>query len=114
MSRKTRVLSPASAAILRRFLSAPTDELHGFRIINEAGIPSSTLYPALRLLAEKRSFLTWRWEDIDPRVEKRPPRRLYRLRGESASAARKALSEYEAHQEKQPLSLRPQPHGGRA
>jgi PadR family transcriptional regulator PadR len=98
MSRKRRVLSQPAATTLRRFLDAPGDELHGFRIIKEAGIPPSTLYPVLRALAEQRQFLVWRWEGIDPTVEKRPPRRLYRLNANAARAAREALAEYEEHQ----------------
>lgn len=111
MSRKQRVLSAPAAAILRRFVRAPNDELYGFEIIRETGIPSSTLYPALRLLAEERQFLTSRWEKIDPVKEGRPPRRLYRLDGAAARAARDALHERVEHQqrlaERSPLSLRP-------
>jgi PadR family transcriptional regulator, regulatory protein PadR len=93
-----RVLSPPAAVVLRRFVDAPEDELHGFRIIKETGIPPGTLYPVLRLLGERRGYLRWRWEDIDPRVEKRPPRRFYRLDGDAELLARQELARFEAHQ----------------
>jgi PadR family transcriptional regulator, regulatory protein PadR len=100
MSRKTRVLSVPAAVVLQWFLNAPEDELHGFRIIKDAGIPPSTLYPVLRVLAEERKLLTWRWEEIDPRAEKRPARRLYRLNGNAAEAAHAAVAEAERHHAK--------------
>lgn len=102
MSRKPRVLSQAAATILRRFLGSPEDELYGFEIIRETGIPSSTLYPALRLLAEDRLYLTARWEEIDPVAAGRPPRRLYRLEGAAAPAVRAALAERAEHEGRRP------------
>ena len=111
MSRKIRVLSPESAMILRRFLDSPGDELHGFGIIRETGIRSSTLYPALRALAEERKLLTARCEQIDSASHGRPPRRLYRLDAAAAPAAREALAEHVEHERQRdqpsPRSLRP-------
>lgn len=114
MSRKQRVLSAPAAAILHRFVGGPSDELYGFEIIRETGIPSSTLYPALRLLAEERKFLTSRWEKIDPVKEGRPPRRLYRLDGAAARAAREALHERVEHQRRvaERFPIRPRPAEG--
>src|SRR4051812_7503395 len=97
MSRKPRVLSTPAATILRRFVADPDAELHGFEIIRETGIPSSTLYPALRLLAEDRGYLTSRHEQIDPSVDRRPARHLYRLDPATALAAREALAEHAEH-----------------
>lgn len=104
MSRKQRVLSQPAAAILRRFLDAPDDELHGFQIIRETGIPSGTLYPALRTLAEQRGLLTSRREDVNELASSRPPRRLYKLKGtaEARAEARDALAEYAAHNASRP------------
>src|SRR3954471_10610731 len=114
MPRKVRVLSRPAATVLKRFLDEPTKELHGFQIIKEARIPASTLYPVLRALAEQRQFLIWRSEDIDPRVEQRPPRRLYRLNGNAADAAWAAYREYEAYHDRPPSMVRPRPLGGEA
>src|SRR5437667_146545 len=94
MARKPRRLSDPAVSILARFVAAPTDELYGFQLINEAGIPSGTLYPALRMLSERRGYLTCRWEAIDPADEKRPRRRLYRLDGKRAEAARREVAEH--------------------
>jgi len=109
MSRKPRVLSPPAAAILQRFMRAPADELYGFEIIRETGIASSTLYPALRVLAEERGFLSSRWEAIDPAKEGRPPRRMYRLNGHARQAANEALREHAEHHKRRlkPVPLRP-------
>jgi PadR family transcriptional regulator, regulatory protein PadR len=99
MSRKPRVLSDPAAMILRRFVDDPDAELHGFQIIRETGIPSSTLYPALRSLSEDRGYLTSRHELLDPSIERRPARRLYRLDLNPAAAltAREALAEHAEH-----------------
>jgi PadR family transcriptional regulator, regulatory protein PadR len=93
MSRKKRVLSESATAILAYFLKNPEAELYGFEILRQTGIGSGTLYPALRLLAEDRQFLVSRWEQIDPRVAGRPPRRFYRLDAEHASVAASAIEE---------------------
>jgi PadR family transcriptional regulator PadR len=106
-------LSAPAAVILRRFVEAPNDELYGFQIIRETGIPSSTLYPALRLLYEDRGFLTSRYEKIDPAAEGRPPRRLYRLDIDAAGKAEAALREHEHHllgpRRSRRMPLRPAP-----
>lgn len=98
MSRKKRVLSAPAAEVLQRFVQEPTEEFYGFQIIRETGIKSGTLYPALRALAEEREFLIWRWEDVDPTLEERPPRRLYRLNGHSAGKAKEALAERDEYE----------------
>lgn len=109
MFRQPRVLSAPAAAVLRRFVDAPEDELHGFRIIKETEIPPGTLYPVLRLLGERRGYLRSRWEDIDPRVEKRPPRRFYRLDSDAELAARQELARFEARQRRGGLDRLPMP-----
>jgi len=59
-------------------------------LCKRAGLKPGTIYPILdRLL--KAEWLERRWEDIDPTVEGRPRRRLYRLTGLGAPAARQAL-----------------------
>jgi hypothetical protein len=42
----------------------------------------------------KVEWLERRWEEIDPVTEGRPRRRLYRLTGVGAPAARRALDEH--------------------
>jgi PadR family transcriptional regulator PadR len=58
-------------------------------IIDVTGLPSGTVYPALRRL-ETSGLLDSKWEDEDTaRNEQRPARKYYKLTG----AGRQALSE---------------------
>jgi PadR family transcriptional regulator, regulatory protein PadR len=96
MSRKQRVLSDPAAAILGLFASDPDREAHGFELLRETGISSSTLYPALRQLAEQKRILIARWEDRNP-TEGLPPRRFYCLDAARAAEAEALLAEHRAH-----------------
>jgi len=52
---------------------------YGFDIMEACGLPSGTVYPALRRM-EKAGLLKSRWEDeADARAEGRPRRRTYEL-----------------------------------
>jgi DNA-binding PadR family transcriptional regulator len=52
---------------------------HGFQIMEAAGLPSGTVYPALRRL-EKAGLVRSRWEpQTMARSEQRPARRNYQL-----------------------------------
>jgi len=77
--------------VLRALLEDPTAELYGVEIGAVAGLPSGTVHPILARL-ENRGWVESRWEDIDPRVEGRPPRRYYRLTGAGVESAREALA----------------------
>jgi len=92
--------------VLQWFVRAPGDELHGFEIIRRTGIPSSTLYPVLRVLAEERGFLVSRWESIDPVAVGRPRRRLYRLDPHATGVAQAALREHLDHVSREPRPQR--------
>lgn len=84
----TQVLSVLSA-----MLSDPDADWYGFDLCKRSSLKPGTIYPILdRLL--KVGWLERRWEDIDPTTEGRPKRRLYRLTGIGASAARRALDEH--------------------
>ena len=76
--------------VLRALLDDPTRELYGVEIGAAAGLPSGTVHPILARL-EGCGWLESRWEDIDPRVAGRPPRRYYRLTGSGVPTAREAL-----------------------
>jgi len=55
---------------------------YGFDVMEACGLPSGTVYPALRRL-EKGGLLKSRWEDeAEARAEGRPRRRTYELTGE--------------------------------
>jgi PadR family transcriptional regulator, regulatory protein PadR len=77
--------------VLSAFLDAPTQDLYGIEIGTAAGLPSGTVHPILARL-EGLGWLESRWEQIDPRVEGRPPRRYYKLTASGAQGARDALA----------------------
>lgn len=61
-------------------LQALASELrYGFEIMDATGLPSGTVYPALRGL-ERRGLVTADWEDAEKAHESgRPARKYYRL-----------------------------------
>jgi PadR family transcriptional regulator len=62
---------------------------YGFDIMDVTGLPSGTVYPALRRL-EASGLLVSQWEDEEAaRHEQRPARKYYKLTG----AGRQSLSE---------------------
>ncbi len=62
---------------------------HGFDLMDETGLPSGTVYPALSRL-ERDGLLSSRWENARiAQKEKRPPRRYYEL----TTAGRERLAE---------------------
>ena len=77
-------------SVLSTMLSDVDAEMYGLKLSKRSGLKPGVIYPMLdRLL--KAGWLERRWEDIDPAVQGRPRRRLYRLSGVGASAARQAL-----------------------
>lgn len=77
--------------VLQAFLQDPTRELYGLQIGAGAGLPSGTVHPILARL-EGLGWMESRWEEIDPSVEGRPPRRYYQLTGSGAQDALEALA----------------------
>jgi PadR family transcriptional regulator PadR len=62
---------------------------YGFDIMDLTGLPSGTVYPALRRL-EASGLVVSKWEDEDAaRNEQRPARKYYKL----TAAGRQSLSE---------------------
>ena len=78
--------------MLQALLRDPGRELYGLELADETGLLPGTAYPIL-LRLENEGWVTSRWEDIDPRAEKRPPRRYYRLTAAGAPQASAAKSE---------------------
>ncbi len=69
-------ISHATALILKAIASGSH---YGFDIMDRTGLPSGTVYPALRRL-EGRGLLETRWEsDQIARADGRPRRKLFRL-----------------------------------
>lgn len=73
--------------VLLLFLGDPTRERYGLEISRQAALPRGTLYRSLMRM-EDAGWLESAWEDIDPSVAGRPPRRLYRLTPAAESTPR--------------------------
>jgi PadR family transcriptional regulator, regulatory protein PadR len=72
--------------VLQALLHDPAREMYGLELTEETGLQPGTAYPIL-LRLEREGWVTSRWEDVDPRAEKRPARRYYRLTAGGAPAA---------------------------
>jgi DNA-binding PadR family transcriptional regulator len=86
-------MTTQTLAVLSAMLADPDADWYGLELSKRSNLKPGTIYPILdRLL--KVDWLERRWEDIDPVVEGRPRRRLYRLTAVGAPAARSALEEH--------------------
>jgi PadR family transcriptional regulator PadR len=72
--------------VLQALLRDPGRELYGLELSEETGLLPGTAYPIL-LRLENQGWVTSRWEQIDPHIEKRPARRYYRLTADGAAEA---------------------------
>ncbi|MBV9313138.1 MAG: helix-turn-helix transcriptional regulator [Pseudonocardia sp.] len=72
-------------------LENPAADYYGFALAQATSFPSGTIYPILARL-EAAGWLTSFWEQEDPAELERPRRRMYRLTGAGAHAAREALT----------------------
>jgi PadR family transcriptional regulator len=84
-------LSHTSALILQTIGSG---YVYGFDIMEVTGLPSGTIYPALRRL-EKDSLILGSWEDRRSAFSQdRPQRRFYRLTRQGKETLSGALRRY--------------------
>ena len=84
-------LSHTSALILQ---TIEAGYVYGFDIMEVTGLPSGTIYPALRRL-EKDSLILGSWEDRRSAFSQdRPPRRFYRLTRQGKDTLSGALRRY--------------------
>jgi PadR family transcriptional regulator PadR len=74
--------------VLEEFLVDPTQEIHGFDLIDRANVRSGTLYPLLIRL-EGLAWLESRWEESD---RPGPRKRMYRLTAEGEPVARQFVA----------------------
>jgi PadR family transcriptional regulator, regulatory protein PadR len=98
------------ATVLRLFLDDIGQAHYGYELMQRTGYPSGKLYPILARL-EGVGWLIKETEDIDPAIEGRPARRLYRLSEKGAQAARYELAKLNATLRapvRHPGSLRPE------
>ena len=69
---------------------------YGFDVIDQTGLPSGTVYPALSRL-ERDGFVKSAWEDEQQaHTDGRPARRYYKLTAPGVKALAEALSFYRA------------------
>lgn len=87
--------------LIEAFLERPTEETHGFDLIDLLKIKSGTLYPLLIRL-ENLGWLESHWEES---ARTGPRRRLYRLTAEGEPAARKFIAEVNAARSRPGLGL---------
>ncbi len=84
-------ISHTSALILQTINAG---YVYGFDIMDVTGLPSGTIYPALRRL-EKDSFVRGDWEDRRSAVRQdRPPRRYYKLTRQGKEILAGAVERY--------------------
>jgi PadR family transcriptional regulator PadR len=84
-------ISHTSALILQTIRSG---YVYGFDIMDVTGLPSGTIYPALRRL-EKEFLVTGDWEDSKIALRQdRPPRRYYKLTRQGKDALISAVERY--------------------
>lgn len=85
-------LTLRSAQIVRIFLEDPEHPRFGLELMRYAKMGAGTLYPILAKL-EAAGWLARQQEDIEPSVEGRPRRMLYRLAPDAVVRARATLME---------------------
>ena len=90
MTRKMN-LSFAGAAILQALAH---NYRYGFDIMDVTGLPSGTVYPALRRL-EQAGLVVSKWEDkASARKDQRPARKYYELTNGGRETLSEAVSRY--------------------
>lgn len=85
-------LSLTSAIIL---LAIENGRCYGFEIMEATGLPSGTIYPALRRL-EKARLIKSDWEAAAEAESQGPPRKYFRVTGEGRAALEAAGKRFPA------------------
>lgn len=94
-------LTYTTAVILQAIASG---YLYGFDVIDVTGIPSGTVYPALRRL-EESGLLRSTWEDASvAQAEPRPARKYYELTPEGREALAEAAKRYRLLEQARPAA----------
>lgn len=80
--------------VLLAMLNDASSEHYGLELAKAAGLKAGTLYPILSRL-EAAGWIEGSWEQIDPHLEGRRPRRYYRLTGSGTFAAERVRTDLE-------------------
>jgi PadR family transcriptional regulator, regulatory protein PadR len=84
-------LSHTAAMILQAIHAG---HIYGFGVMTMTGLPSGTVYPAMRRL-ERDGYIASKWEQqIIADAEQRPPRKYYRVTRAGKLALEAALKRY--------------------
>ena len=87
-------LSVKALLLLKVVLNDSAREFYGLEIANRIKVSSGTLYPLLRRFEKEYGWLESRLEDVNPKEEWRPKRRIYRLTALGKRQGRKALNDF--------------------
>jgi PadR family transcriptional regulator PadR len=85
-------ITKATIQVLSVLLQDPGGDHYGLEVAKQADLPTGSVYPILARL-EQYGWVDSAWEEIDPAVEGRRPRRYYRLNVYGAQQARRALTD---------------------
>jgi PadR family transcriptional regulator PadR len=91
-SKSPRITGP-TLKVLREFLNRPSERLAGSEICRSTTLASGTLYPILFRL-ERLGWIESEWEEVAPKLVKRPRRRLYRITGIGKANAQATFEEF--------------------
>jgi DNA-binding PadR family transcriptional regulator len=84
-------LSMSATAVLQAIANG---YVYGFEIMDATGLPSGTVYPALRRM-EAAGFIASRWEDSAvAQRDQRPPRKYYAVSRSGQLALTEAAARY--------------------
>ena len=86
---------------------------YGFDIMDITGLPSGTVYPALRRL-EDADLVVSKWEKQNvAQREQRPPRKYYELTRDGREALAEAVKRYRLLEQTPLMTREPRPSGQR-
>jgi PadR family transcriptional regulator PadR len=97
-------ITKQTLCVLNALLDDPSKGRYGLELMESTALSSGTAYPILHRL-EDEGWLESRAEEIDPRAEGRPRRRVYRLTGLGETEAKALLEALHRAKQRQPQSL---------
>lgn len=86
-------MTSARVKVLQVFLTEPQARQWGYKLMEETGLQSGTLYPILRYF-EQIGWIESGAEILDSSVANRPPRQYYELSASGEPAARQAVRSF--------------------
>ena len=107
---KSRTSLPHTTAVI--LLAVSNDYRYGFDIMDQTGLPSGTVYPALRRL-EEQGLVKSKWErEQTAYSDGRPARKYYEMTKMGREALAEAVKRYKHMERLMPHSTKPSPERG--